>query len=186
MKDGHTPVDAIPLGQSRTPVTAGITFDTRGVPLRRAGDPEDIAPAVLCWASDESGFVTGTELAIDGCKDAGPSGSPPEGHSCGCGEQDGPSYNASLAAGTFLYPQDGPHPAPASCGTPLAHQAVVSTGSAGMRKAVSVQHPSAKGTSLRSLSSRWSVCARTGLSRADARRGDVSTRAGGSGLVRGF
>ncbi|MPV35567.1 SDR family NAD(P)-dependent oxidoreductase [Georgenia subflava] len=35
-------------------------------PLGRRGDPEDIAYGVLYLASDESKFVTGTELVIDG------------------------------------------------------------------------------------------------------------------------
>src|SRR5213080_533983 len=36
------------------------------VPLRRIGKPEDIAYGVLYLASDESSFVTGSELVIDG------------------------------------------------------------------------------------------------------------------------
>jgi NAD(P)-dependent dehydrogenase (short-subunit alcohol dehydrogenase family) len=36
------------------------------VPLRRIGTPEDIAYGVLYLASDESSFVTGSELVIDG------------------------------------------------------------------------------------------------------------------------
>jgi len=35
-------------------------------PLGRIGEPEDIANAVLFLASDEAGFVTGTELNVDG------------------------------------------------------------------------------------------------------------------------
>ena len=35
-------------------------------PLGRLGVPEDIAPGVLFLASDESAFVTGSELVIDG------------------------------------------------------------------------------------------------------------------------
>jgi NAD(P)-dependent dehydrogenase (short-subunit alcohol dehydrogenase family) len=38
----------------------------RGIPLRRIGDPDDVAYAVLYLASDESRFVTGTEITIDG------------------------------------------------------------------------------------------------------------------------
>lgn len=38
----------------------------RQIPLGRVGQPEDVAYAVLYLASDESGFVTGTEIRIDG------------------------------------------------------------------------------------------------------------------------
>ena len=40
-------------------------------PLRRFGEPEDVARAALFFASDESGFVTGAELAVDGGMAAG-------------------------------------------------------------------------------------------------------------------
>jgi 3alpha(or 20beta)-hydroxysteroid dehydrogenase len=35
-------------------------------PIGRAGQPQDIANGVLFLASDESSFMTGTELVIDG------------------------------------------------------------------------------------------------------------------------
>jgi NAD(P)-dependent dehydrogenase (short-subunit alcohol dehydrogenase family) len=38
----------------------------RQVPLGRLGEPEDVALAVLFLASDESKFITGAELKIDG------------------------------------------------------------------------------------------------------------------------
>lgn len=41
------------------------------MPLRRVGQPEEVAAAVLWLCSDESGFITGTTLTIDGGKLAG-------------------------------------------------------------------------------------------------------------------
>ena len=38
----------------------------RRLPMQRVGKPEDIAYGVIYLASDESSFVTGTELVIDG------------------------------------------------------------------------------------------------------------------------
>jgi len=41
------------------------------VPLRRVGQPEDIAYAALFLASDESKYITGVTLAVDGGRTAG-------------------------------------------------------------------------------------------------------------------
>jgi NAD(P)-dependent dehydrogenase (short-subunit alcohol dehydrogenase family) len=38
------------------------------VPLGRPGLPEEIAGGILWLASDESSYVTGTELVIDGAR----------------------------------------------------------------------------------------------------------------------
>jgi 2-hydroxycyclohexanecarboxyl-CoA dehydrogenase len=38
----------------------------RGVPMRRLGQPADIAPAVAFFASEEAGFITGQTLSVSG------------------------------------------------------------------------------------------------------------------------
>jgi cyclopentanol dehydrogenase len=60
-------------GLLETPMTVDILADpavrearTRRIPLGRVGTAEDVAYGVLYLASDESSFVTGSELVIDG------------------------------------------------------------------------------------------------------------------------
>ena len=43
-----------------------MEYGATKVALKRVGHPVDIAPAYVYLASDESSFVTGAELAIDG------------------------------------------------------------------------------------------------------------------------
>jgi len=38
----------------------------RGIPLKRRGEPEEVADAVLFFAGDESRYVTGQELSVSG------------------------------------------------------------------------------------------------------------------------
>jgi 2-hydroxycyclohexanecarboxyl-CoA dehydrogenase len=38
----------------------------RAIPMRRLGRPEDVAPAVAFFASDEAGYVTGQTLSVSG------------------------------------------------------------------------------------------------------------------------
>ncbi len=37
-----------------------------GIPLRRIGEPEDIAYCALYLASDEASWVTGANITVDG------------------------------------------------------------------------------------------------------------------------
>ena len=39
---------------------------SRGIPMKRIGEPDDVAYCVLYLAADESKFVTGSEFKIDG------------------------------------------------------------------------------------------------------------------------
>ena len=55
-----------PMTEARRadPATRALTVSR--IPLGRYGEPEDVALGVLYLASDESSFVTGAELVIDG------------------------------------------------------------------------------------------------------------------------
>jgi NAD(P)-dependent dehydrogenase (short-subunit alcohol dehydrogenase family) len=39
-----------------------------GVPMKRIGQPEEVAAAILFLASDKASFITGASLATDGGK----------------------------------------------------------------------------------------------------------------------
>lgn len=67
-------VNAVAPGLIETPLTAERIRTEAwrrhqmidGAPLRRAGQPEDVARAVRFLASDEASFITGQILAVDG------------------------------------------------------------------------------------------------------------------------
>ena len=64
-------VNAVAPGWIRTPLTATTTgaaerWLTRHTPLRRIGEPEDVAAAVAFLASDAAAYITGATLRVDG------------------------------------------------------------------------------------------------------------------------
>ena len=66
-------VNAIAPGPTLTGLTRASYADPERrratiaqIPLGRLGEPEDIVGAILYLASDESKFVTGSELKVDG------------------------------------------------------------------------------------------------------------------------
>ena len=71
--DNNVRVNCICPGYVRTELTEKLTSDPEKVrlledkhPIGRLGNPEDIAYGALYLASDESSFVTGSSLVIDG------------------------------------------------------------------------------------------------------------------------
>ncbi len=65
-------VNCVALGYMDTPLVAGIMTEKRirhveeRVPLKRHGKPEEAAYAVLFLASDESSYITGQTILVDG------------------------------------------------------------------------------------------------------------------------
>jgi NAD(P)-dependent dehydrogenase (short-subunit alcohol dehydrogenase family) len=66
-------VNAICPGTIRTRLTADFieraereAAEGRGIPLGRVGEPEDIARCALFLASDDSAWISGTEIVVDG------------------------------------------------------------------------------------------------------------------------
>jgi NAD(P)-dependent dehydrogenase (short-subunit alcohol dehydrogenase family) len=76
-KDRGIRVNTVSPGPVDTPIIDGQADTKEGadrirasfaatIPLGRMGRPEELAAAVLFLASDESSFITGTELSVDG------------------------------------------------------------------------------------------------------------------------
>src|SRR5471030_2799253 len=77
LKDRKIRVNSMSPGPIETPAleNAGLTAEqvkqaaaqfATEVPLGRRGQPEEVAAAVLFLASDESSYITGVDLAVDG------------------------------------------------------------------------------------------------------------------------
>ena len=65
-------VNSVHPGMIDTPMTrvhggdAAMEYGAAKVPLRRVGHPEDVAPLYVFLGSDESSYINGAEIAIDG------------------------------------------------------------------------------------------------------------------------
>ena len=55
-----------PPWHSTSEVEQSLKMLSDSVPLGRAGTPDEIAKAVVFLASDDSTYITGTELFVDG------------------------------------------------------------------------------------------------------------------------
>ncbi|GAA2522147.1 SDR family oxidoreductase [Rarobacter incanus] len=64
-------VNSIHPGSVNTPLTAGLKRGFGQIPAGRAAEQEEISALVLYLASDESRFVNGSSIAIDGGETAG-------------------------------------------------------------------------------------------------------------------
>ncbi len=71
LKDRHIRSNVISPGPTDTPVIDGQPVEVIArlvstIPMGRMGEPDEIAKAALFLASDDSSFVTGIELFVDG------------------------------------------------------------------------------------------------------------------------
>ncbi|MDU4695917.1 MULTISPECIES: SDR family NAD(P)-dependent oxidoreductase [Paenibacillus] len=78
-------VNTVVPGATKTPIwgnTAVPEFNPkeeylkRDIPLNRMGEPEELANAVLFLASDDSSYVNGAEISVDGGAGSSPMGTP--------------------------------------------------------------------------------------------------------------
>ena len=71
LKDRHIRSNVVSPGPTDTPIVDGQPADAIArivstIPMGRIGEPEEVAKAALFLASEDSSFVTGIELFVDG------------------------------------------------------------------------------------------------------------------------
>jgi NAD(P)-dependent dehydrogenase (short-subunit alcohol dehydrogenase family) len=71
LKDRHIRSNILSPGPTDTPVLDGLPAENVArivstIPMGRMGESDEIAKAALFLASDDSSFVTGIELFVDG------------------------------------------------------------------------------------------------------------------------
>ena len=71
LKDRHIRSNVVSPGPTNTPIVDGLAAEALArivstIPMGRMGSPEEMAKAALFLASDDSSFVTGIELFVDG------------------------------------------------------------------------------------------------------------------------
>ncbi len=66
LADANIRVNSIHPGDTETPMIEDKGYSTEAVPLDRFAHPDEIASLVLFLLSDESKYITGTEMIIDG------------------------------------------------------------------------------------------------------------------------
>jgi len=71
LADRGVTVNIVSPGLIETDMTAGLPEDRRremlaGIPVRRSGQPDEVAAAVVYLASDEAAYVTGHTLSVNG------------------------------------------------------------------------------------------------------------------------
>lgn len=64
-------VNSVHPGSVNTPLTANLERGYGQIPAGRAAEPEEISQLIVYLASDESRFVNGASIAIDGGETAG-------------------------------------------------------------------------------------------------------------------
>ena len=72
----YTPIWDSLLGNDQDQIEKSLSFVKRGIPLGEMGSPIDVAYSVLYLASDESKYLTGMEMVIDGGIMAGSTAAP--------------------------------------------------------------------------------------------------------------